>query len=96
MLKSKLVMVTGASSGIGRACAEQFAREGCRLILAARRLDRLEEVAADLDVETHLISLDVRDREAVEAAVTGLPAAWRDIDVLVNNAGLSRGLEPVH
>ena len=96
MLDKKLVLVTGASSGIGRACAESFARLGCRLILAARRRDRLEELAGDLDVDTHLVTLDVRDRQAVEAAVAGLPPGWTDIDVLVNNAGLSRGLEPVH
>ena len=96
MLDSKLVLVTGASSGIGRACAEAFAREGCRLILAARRRDRLEELARALDADTHLIDVDVRDREAVEAALGGLPAGWTDIDILVNNAGLSRGLEPVH
>jgi len=96
MFKDKLVFITGASSGIGRACAEAFARQGSRLLLAARRRDRLEELAASLDVETHLLTLDVRDREAVESTVAGLPDAWRDIDVLVNNAGLSRGLEPVH
>ena len=96
MFKDKLVFITGASSGIGRACAEAFARQGSRLLLAARRRDRLEELAASLDVETHLLTLDVRDREAVESTVAGLPDAWCDIDVLVNNAGLSRGLEPVH
>lgn len=96
MLANKLVLITGASSGIGLACARAFAREGCRLILAARRGDRLAEAAANLDAPAHLLTLDVRDREAVEAAVAGLPAGWTDIDVLVNNAGLSRGLEPVH
>ena len=96
MLTDKLILVTGASSGIGRACARAFAREGCRLILAARRRDRLEEAAAELDAETHLLELDVRDRAAVDAAIAGLPAPWREIDVLLNNAGLSRGLEPVH
>lgn len=96
MLADKLVMITGASSGIGLACARAFAREGCRLILAARRGDRLADAAATLDAPAHLLTLDVRDREAVEAAVADLPAGWTDIDVLVNNAGLSRGLEPVH
>ena len=95
MSQNRTVVVTGASSGIGRACAHAFAREGTRLILAARRRDRLEELAGELDVPTHLIELDVRDREAVNAAVAGLPDDWADIDVLVNNAGLSRGLEPV-
>jgi len=96
MLKDKLVLVTGASSGIGRACAEAFAREGCRLLLAARRHDRLEALAAGLDADTRLLALDVRDRAAVDAAMATLPDAWAGPDVLVNNAGLSRGLEPVH
>ncbi len=96
MLKDKLVLITGASSGIGRACAEAFAREGCPLILAARRRDRLEALAATLETETHLVALDVRDREAVEDAVASLPSRWSAPDVLVNNAGLSRGLEPIH
>ena len=97
MLKDKIALITGASAGIGAACAEVFAREGARLILAARRYDRLEELSARLGREygadCHLLALDVRDREAVNAAVTGLPAAWADIDILVNNAGLSRGLD---
>ena len=96
-LKDRLVLITGASAGIGEACAEAFAREGARLLLAARRRERLEALAARL-AAAHgtgalCLELDVRDRAAVEAAVGGLPAAWRDIDVLVNNAGLSRGLD---
>jgi 3-hydroxy acid dehydrogenase / malonic semialdehyde reductase len=96
MLKNKTVMITGASAGIGRACAEAFAAQGCRLILAARRRENLDELAAALTVDTHLLTLDVRDREAVNAAVASLPADWQAIDVLVNNAGLSRGLDPLH
>ena len=99
MLKSRIVMMTGASAGIGEACAHAFAREGARLILAARRRERLEGLAATLatahGTETHLLELDVREREQVDAAVAGLPAAWAEIDVLVNNAGLSRGLDKV-
>lgn len=95
MLSGKLVFVTGASSGIGRACAHAFAHEGCRLVLAARRRDRLDALAAELNDDVHILALDVRDRDAVEAAINGLPAAWREIDVLVNSAGLSRGLETV-
>ena len=99
MMTSRIVLITGASAGIGEACARCFAREGARLILAARRSDRLEALAAELreqhGTESRLLSLDVRDREAVNAAVAGLPAEWSNIDVLINNAGLSRGLDKV-
>lgn len=97
MLKDAIVLVTGASSGIGQACAEAFAREGCRLILTARRRERLDGLARRLREEhgaaSLVIELDVRDRAAVDAALRRLPAAWEAVDVLVNNAGLSRGLE---
>jgi len=99
MLKGKTALITGASAGIGTACAEAFAREGARLILAARRVDRLTDLAATLQqqhgTEAHCVVLDVRDREAVNATMNGLSDAWRDIDILVNNAGLSRGLDKV-
>jgi NADP-dependent 3-hydroxy acid dehydrogenase YdfG len=99
-LDRKNVLVTGASSGIGRACAEVFAAGGCRLLLAARRKDRLDELAKSLQerhrAEILTATLDVRDRSAVEAWVDGLPGDWREIDILVNNAGLSRGMEPLH
>ena len=89
--------MTGASSGIGQACARAFAAEGVRLILAARRLERLESLAEELKVEfgseTLVLELDVRDRELVNTAIKELPEAWRDIDILLNNAGLSRGLD---
>jgi serine 3-dehydrogenase len=98
-LDGKNVLVTGASSGIGKACAEAFAERGCRLLLAARRKERLDKLAADLhqhsSVEVFTVGLDVRDREAVDASIAGLPEAWREIDILVNNAGLSRGLSPL-
>lgn len=96
-LKDTITFVTGASAGIGAACAEQFARAGSHLILAARRHDRVAELAARLaqrhGVRCHTLELDVRDRDAVNAAVAGLPDAWQAIDVLVANAGLSRGLD---
>ncbi len=95
MLTDRTVLVTGASSGIGRACAEAFARAGARLLLCARREDRLAELAASLDAEVHAFALDVRDRAAVDAAVAGLPEGWAEVDVLVNNAGLAAGLGPL-
>jgi len=100
MLQDKITFITGASAGIGAACAEAFAAAGSHLLLAARRGDRIaataERLSATHGVRSHTIALDVRDRNAVEAALTDLPPQWRDIDILVNNAGLSRGLEPVH
>ncbi|BAY32302.1 short-chain dehydrogenase/reductase SDR [Nostoc carneum NIES-2107] len=99
-LQNQIILITGASSGIGTACAKVFAGAGARLILAARRLERLQELAANLreefNTETHLLQLDVRDRLAVESAISSLPAAWSEIDILINNAGLSRGLDKLH
>ena len=95
-LDNKIALITGASSGIGAACARKFAEQGVRLILAARRIERLEKLTSELSVETHLIQLDVRDRQAVEKAIDGLPSEWEAIDILVNNAGLSRGLHKLH
>jgi len=95
MLVDATVLVTGASSGIGRACAEAFARAGARLLLCARRGDRLTELADSLDAEVHTLPLDVRDRAAVSAAVDGLDDGWRNVDVLVNNAGLAVGFGPL-
>jgi serine 3-dehydrogenase len=99
-IKGQLALVTGASSGIGQATAEMLAAEGARLILAARRMDRLEELAARLKdahgTDSLLIQLDVRDRATVAEKLGGLPAEWTDVDILVNNAGLSRGLNPLH
>jgi serine 3-dehydrogenase len=99
-LKGVLVLVTGASSGIGAACARAFAAEGCRLLLVARRRPRLEELASELaqkcGAEVRVDELDVRDREAVERWFAGLPPEWRSIEILVSNAGLARGLAPLH
>ncbi len=99
-LSGKTVLITGASSGIGAACAETFADAGCRLILAARRIERLEDMAAGLrdrsGCEVLACKLDVSDRGAVEAWHEGLPDSWSEIDILINNAGLSRGLAPLH
>lgn len=96
-LMGRTILVTGASSGIGAAMARLFAREGARLVLCARRLDRLERMAEEIraahDADILVHAIDVRDRKAVEGLLQRLPEAWREIDVLVNNAGLSRGLE---
>jgi 3-hydroxy acid dehydrogenase/malonic semialdehyde reductase len=91
-----VVLITGASSGIGAATARAFARAGARLLLAARRRERLEALSAELATSTHLLALDVRDRAAVHRAVAALPAPFRDVDILVNNAGLSRGFDRLH
>jgi 3-hydroxy acid dehydrogenase / malonic semialdehyde reductase len=96
---SGTVLITGASAGIGEATARAFAEAGARLVLTARRRERLEALAAELrqahGTESHLLVMDVRDREGVTAAITGLPAEWAAIDVLVNNAGMARGTEKV-
>ncbi|NIH80949.1 SDR family oxidoreductase [Amycolatopsis viridis] len=91
--QGKTVFVTGASSGFGAAIARRFATDGARVIAAARRSDKLAGLAAELGSRVLPLELDVRDRAAVEHAVTGLPAEFGEIDVLVNNAGLAKGLE---
>ncbi|MGF2037813.1 MAG: SDR family oxidoreductase [Nostoc sp. CmiVER01] len=100
LLENQIILITGASSGIGTACARIFAGAGAKLILAARRLERLQQLADTLvkefGIEIHLLQLDVRDRKAVEEAISTLPSAWSDIDILINNAGLSRGLDKLH
>ena len=93
------VLVTGATSGIGRATAELFAQAGHRLILTGRRLERLVLLKTQLETELHsdviMLPFDVRDPGAVEAALTNLPEGWQNVDILVNNAGLAKGLAPI-
>lgn len=95
-LKNRIVFITGASSGIGKACAEAFAQRGANLILAARRIERLEIIKKELkkkyNAKVLVIKLDVRDLKSVQNAVNSLPAHWKEIDILLNNAGLARGL----
>ncbi|MFN6466035.1 MAG: SDR family oxidoreductase [Nostoc sp. DedVER02] len=99
-LENQIILIAGASSGIGTACARIFAGAGAKLILAARRFERLQQLADTLikefGTEIHLLELDVRDRNAVESAISTLPSAWSNIDILINNAGLSRGLDKLH
>jgi 3-hydroxy acid dehydrogenase/malonic semialdehyde reductase len=90
----RTVFITGASSGFGAATARRFAADGARVVAAARRADRVRDLAAELGPRVLPLTLDVRDREAVAAAVAGLPEEFSAVDVLVNNAGLALGLNP--
>ena len=94
----KTVVITGASSGFGAACARAFAKLGWRLVLTARRSEILNQLQGELSPLTpvQVITLDVRDREAVSAAFGSLPPDFAEVDLLVNNAGLALGLEPAH
>lgn len=95
---NQTIFITGASSGFGAACARIFCKEGNRLVLAARRIDPLIKLQKELSsiCDTHIMPLDVTDREAVKLAAEALPQAFSEIDVLINNAGLALGLEPAH
>jgi 3-hydroxy acid dehydrogenase/malonic semialdehyde reductase len=99
-LKDKIVCITGASAGIGEACAREFARQGASLLLSARRKDRVDALAKQLasthQIRTHTFKLDVTLQKDVERAFDALPNEWKDIDILVNNAGLSRGLDKLY
>ena len=93
----KIVLITGATSGIGEACARKFAQNGNKVILTGRNQARMTAIADELKAQgTEVLTLmfDVRDREAARQAIESLPAEWQEIDVLVNNAGLALGLEP--
>ena len=98
--KDKTVFITGASSGIGQGCAWRFAESGARLLLCARRRDRLEKLAEELKVKfntpTYLMTLDVRIRDDVQKAIKEIPDDWSEIDILVNNAGLASGLDKMY
>lgn len=89
---NKTILITGASAGIGKACAEAFANEGARLVLCGRRTEKLKELSAALKCETHILPFDVQDHDATLKAIHSLPDDWAEIDVLVNNAGLALGL----
>jgi hypothetical protein len=94
---NKIVLITGATSGIGLACARKFAENGDRLILTGRNESRLAEIRKELTdkgIDVLTLTFDVRNREQAEKCLCGLPVEWQQIDVLVNNAGLALGLEP--
>ncbi len=99
-IKGKIAFVTGASAGIGRSTAMALAKEGAKLLLCARSTDALESMRAELlqagAEDVHTIALDVRQRLEVESAIAELPSEWREIEVLVNNAGLARGLAKIY
>ncbi|MCG7896507.1 MAG: SDR family oxidoreductase [Candidatus Thiodiazotropha taylori] len=94
----KRVLITGASSGFGEACARRFSEAGDDLVLCARRMDRLQALSDELSGNSEVViqTLDVTDPQAVEGFLEALPQASREIDVLVNNAGLALGLQPAH
>ncbi len=94
----KTIFITGATAGFGEAGARLFAKQDARLVLSGRRTEKLEELQAELGGEEsiHIITLDVRRRGHVEAAVRELPDRFKDVDVLINNAGLALGLGPAH
>lgn len=99
MLENKTVFITGATSGIGEACAIDFAREGANLILCARRIDSLKKLAEsikkDFAVKVFYFQLDVREKTAVKNVIASFPEEWKNIDILVNNAGLAKGFSKV-
>ena len=96
---SKIALITGATSGIGEACASLFAQQGYQLILIGRRSDRLEKLSSTLS-STYSINVlpivaDVRDKAGLSASLEAIPSDWKKVDVLINNAGLSQGLDPI-
>ncbi|MBZ0180979.1 MAG: SDR family NAD(P)-dependent oxidoreductase [Melioribacteraceae bacterium] len=100
LLKGKIAFITGASAGIGKSTAVKFAEEGADLIISARRIEKINELADELQnkfkIKVHAVKLDVRNKEEVKSVVASLPEEWKEIDILVNNAGLSRGVNKLH
>lgn len=97
---NKLTLITGATSGIGRSCANLFASNKHDLILTGRRMDRLEKLSLELESEfninVRILCFDVRNNDDVVNAINSLPAQWKEIEILINNAGLAVGLNKVH
>lgn len=99
MSNLKIALITGATSGIGKACAETYAQNGFSLIITGRRVDRLVEFKNQLEndypIKVQTLCFDVRDRDEVEIYLQGLPQEWKKVDILINNAGLSQGLDAI-
>lgn len=99
-LKDKIIFITGASSGFGMAIAKSFAEQGAKIIVAARRTERLNDLKKEMekkfDGKILVITLDVKNQQQVEEKISSLPNKWKTIDILVNNAGLSRGLDRIY
>ena len=93
----KTALITGATSGIGRATAHEFAKQGIRLIICGRRQERLETIQKGLSklTDVHILNFDVRDKKAVFSAIESLPENFKHIDILINNAGNAHGLDPI-
>ena len=98
MSRKKIALITGATSGIGRATAHGFAKHGIKLIVCGRRQERLETIKKALSkhTEVHILNFDVRDKKAVFTAIESLPENFKNIDILINNAGNAHGLDPIH
>ncbi|WP_055447137.1 SDR family NAD(P)-dependent oxidoreductase [Lacinutrix mariniflava] len=98
MENKKTALITGATSGIGKATAHEFAKNGIRLILCGRRQERLETIQKGLSklTDVHILNFDVRDKKAVFSAIDALPEDFKHIDILINNAGNAHGLDPIH
>ena len=99
-LTGQIVFITGASAGIGEACAKAFAAEGAKLLIAARRVERLDALTPELrklgSPDVRAVALDVQRRQEVEETIANLPSEWAAISILINNAGLSRGLDKLY
>jgi len=96
LLKNKIVFISGASSGIGMACARAFAREGAKVILAARRRERIEKLALELKeaftTESKILSFDIQNYQEIKESFASLPEEWKNVDILINSAGLAQGM----
>jgi len=96
---NRIALITGATSGIGKACAQKFAQNQYDLIITGRRLERLQDLKSKLEseykIKVYILEFDIRSRESVSKAIQSLPQAWKNIDVLINNAGLAAGLDPI-